>query len=163
MDNLEIDIIRKAHPDLFDFIDGDDMPHLYFKDKNISRDAFYINNVRKQKAMGSWVNGIRIASYDTISMYIQGYSVDEQRTMWMELNFRVDGYISDGGCLIMSEDYKLSDCTCVGLYEMGIDVFYRDDKSPKKRYINGLFLSYESYDKDVIMRRHAIKNIIEHG
>lgn len=73
-------------------------------------------------------------------------SIDDKLQLYVEFD-------PNWGFLTMVNDLRLDDDKCVTLYEVGIDIAYVSDKEHDT-------ISY--YDKEAIMRRYRIKNIIEH-
>lgn len=121
----------------------------YFK----TIDSFYPGLITLRSEGG--VNQLYMSDQSIITdALVYNYKTASNTITLGGINFAIVLYFNfrngDTGFLAMHQDLKLSDDTCIGLYKYNISIMYFDESS-KKNFL---------YDKQAIMRRYTIDNII---
>lgn len=143
------EIIRNVLPDLFDIHRCEDGYRYYFKDRSITHNGFKISDILLMEYDNS-SNREGVVDVELVQS-ISPLNVYDK--IELELTFDNPNYYNpreDHGLLQSNKNLNLSEETCTALYQMGIDIKYysSDDKD------------FIGYDRQRIMRKHTIENII---
>ncbi len=143
-------IIQRVHPDLFDFMHvGGEQYKMKFKYAGVTDDVLILRDTEHQ------VFRTTSKSTNIITAFIDTEDMESDRQIYFELTYNINDHHDCMGVLIMDWDYGLCDDTCAWLFGMGIDIRFK-----RESINNSRFHGVVSYDKEAIMRRHTIKNIV---
>ncbi len=118
----------------------------YFKDTSVSTDCFGMY-MEDHKLMGG--SQVYQLSYHSTNDD-RSFNNTHVFTFYIVIN-ETPGSIR--GKVTMGDDYKLSDETCMLFFNLNLNICYAIERN---------FSDFVYYDRTVIERRYAIKNIIEH-
>ncbi len=138
-------IISEVLPDLFHIKKYGDKSYFYFKDENISTSCFDILSVDEEK-------GLNQNNYISIELKKSIHS--NFNYFRLHLAFNDPDYtnpVRERGELSITGNYDLPFESCAKLFLMGINIRIRRE-APNSEYVY--------YDREAIVRKYTIENII---